>query len=277
MREEDLQKDLDIKRHRFKEETGFEPPASATCDMLHDMMLQFQKHQDRLQAELAEGGARPKEVQLRGTPNQMWEQLKVRIAESKAREENKEIGWVQQKAKELMETQKKLVEDIHRRANIKATQPIAANVQPTTAPTTQPLTGWQHLHQLNMASEAAMQRAGQPTTTITEAYQGNNIKPNPLCVNTSFQYGMPEKGDENKAKMAEGAGAGNREGKDTKVKSGKFAKSHTELLRQEVWPHSAISKKYSKRPTFDNLDFEQFVAWGDENHILHACKRSQPG
>ena len=274
MREEDIQKDLDIKRARFKEETGFTPPESATHDMLHDMMLQYGKHRERVQAEAQEGGARAKEDVFRGTPNQMWQQLKARIAESKAREENKEIGWVQKKAKELMETQKKLVEDIHRRANIKAHQaPTSTGLQPTPVggvPTSQPLTGLQHLHQLNMATDAAMQRAGQPITTITQAYQGKDIKPNPLCVDTSFQYGMLEKGDENKSKVTEGTGIGNREGrdKDTKVKSGKFAKSHTDLLRQEVWPHSAISKKYSKRPTFDNMDFEQFVA--GETKIIYS-------
>ena len=52
------------------------------------------------------------------------------------------------------------------------------------------------------------------------------------------------------------------------VKSRKFVKSNVNLQRQEVWPHTAISKKYAKRTTFDNLEFEAFVA--GETKIIHA-------
>ena len=54
----------------------------------------------------------------------------------------------------------------------------------------------------------------------------------------------------------------------SKVKSGKYAKSNTNLVRQEVWPHTAISKKYMRRSTFDNLDFEGFVA--GETKIIYS-------
>ena len=45
-----------------------------------------------------------------------------------------------------------------------------------------------------------------------------------------------------------------------KVKSGKYARVNINLQRQEVWPHTTVSKKYAKRTTFDNLEFEQFMA-----------------
>ena len=268
MREEEIAKEADIKRTRFVQETGFQAPDNVTPEMIHDMLLKLEGHRTRLEFEEHMGGARLKEPPFSGTPTQRWEQLRARIEESKAREENKDIVFVQQKARDLMETHKKLVEDIQCRANIRnqpvASAPATATPTPTPVggpPTSQPLTGWQHLYNLNMATDAAMQQAGQPTTTITQAYEGKNINRNPLGIDTSFQYGMPEKGeDSNKSKMTEGTGTNAKEVKDSKVKSGKFAKSHTELLRQEVWPHSAISKKYSKCPTFDNMDFEQFVA-----------------
>ena len=53
-----------------------------------------------------------------------------------------------------------------------------------------------------------------------------------------------------------------------KVKSGKFAKTNVNLVKQEVWPHTMVSKKYTKRTTFDMLEFEAFVA--GETKIIHS-------
>ena len=53
-----------------------------------------------------------------------------------------------------------------------------------------------------------------------------------------------------------------------KVKSGKFAKSNANLIRQEIWPHTAVSRKYMKRTTFDNIEFDAFVA--GETRIIHS-------
>ena len=49
-------------------------------------------------------------------------------------------------------------------------------------------------------------------------------------------------------------------GTKAKVKSGKYAKSNVNIVRQELWPHLAVSKKYIKRTSFDNLEFNAFVA-----------------
>ena len=56
-------------------------------------------------------------------------------------------------------------------------------------------------------------------------------------------------------------------GAHLKVTSGKFAKSNVNIIRQETWPHTAVSKKYIKRTSFDSMEFEAFVA--GETKILY--------
>ena len=55
--------------------------------------------------------------------------------------------------------------------------------------------------------------------------------------------------------------------KNSKLKSGKFAKSHLNIMKQEQWPHLNILRKYVKRPSFESMDFECFVA-GETRVIL---------
>ena len=45
-----------------------------------------------------------------------------------------------------------------------------------------------------------------------------------------------------------------------KLKSGKFAKTNIDIKKQEQWPHMNVLRKYSKRTSFDNMDFELFMA-----------------
>ena len=85
---------------------------------------------------------------------------------------------------------------------------------------------------------------------------GNN---NPLHVNTEFDY---EPNLQFKKKCTEKCCASN------KIVTRKFARSHTELVRQEVWPHNGVSRKYVKKTTFDTLEFEQFVA--GETRIIYS-------
>ena len=51
------------------------------------------------------------------------------------------------------------------------------------------------------------------------------------------------------------------------TKSGKWAKSHGKIKKQELWPHISVMRKYVKKTTFENLDFEMFVA-GETKTIL---------
>ena len=60
---------------------------------------------------------------------------------------------------------------------------------------------------------------------------------------------------------------------DKGKKSGKFVKSNVKLKKQEQWPHTCIIRKYLKRPTFENLDFEGFVA--GESHIIDTMENKE--
>ena len=61
----------------------------------------------------------------------------------------------------------------------------------------------------------------------------------------------------------------------TQIKSGKYVKSNVNIKKQEIWPHTAVSKKYAKRSTFDNLDFEAFVA-GEARIVRDMIVRQDP-
>lgn len=71
-----------------------------------------------------------------------------------------------------------------------------------------------------------------------------------------------------------GAGAPGDRGDKVKVKSGKFAKSNQDLQREEKWPHLNVLRQYTKRTTFDQMEFEMFVA-GETRIILSMMNRDQ--
>ena len=54
----------------------------------------------------------------------------------------------------------------------------------------------------------------------------------------------------------------------SKIKSGKFVKTNIDLIRHEQWPHLNMLRRYTKRTSFDNMDFEAFVA-GETRIIGH--------
>ena len=56
-------------------------------------------------------------------------------------------------------------------------------------------------------------------------------------------------------------------GSRQKIKSGKFAKHNVNLVQEELWPQLSVLKKYTKCTTFDQLDYEAFVA-GETRTIL---------
>ena len=58
-----------------------------------------------------------------------------------------------------------------------------------------------------------------------------------------------------------------------KIKSGKYAKSNINLVKENTWPHVGILKKYTKRTSFEQLDFESFVA-GKTKIILSMADRT---
>ena len=55
-----------------------------------------------------------------------------------------------------------------------------------------------------------------------------------------------------------------------KLKSGKYVKTNINIQSQEQWPHLNVMKKYCKRTTFENMEFEAFVA--GEARIIEQCR-----
>ena len=126
----------------------------------------------------------------------------------------------------------------------------------------------QHLAERDRAAHGHQYPEGEAGNTLVQL--DGPPHENPLDVNTSFQYThRPRETEQQKCQCT---------GK-TSIKTGKFAKFHNNLVRQEVWPHVGISKKYVKKPSFDSLEFEQFVA-GETRIIytmLHKADERQRG
>ena len=75
----------------------------------------------------------------------------------------------------------------------------------------------------------------------------------PLHINSKFDYNIKAEGS-NMNRECDCATT------RPKVKSGKYAKNSSTIIKQEDWPHNAVSKKYAKRTSFEQMDFETFVA-----------------
>ena len=211
-----------------------------------------------------------------------WAQLQQRVQGAKPTVAP-ELASIQNRAQELMKTRQDHLNKVLRKVGARTAGAVegaggAIQGAAAAAPSTAPLGGIHHLRQLNLATESMME--GVESRTVEDVYAGKeNINAlsfkKPLNINTSFQMGIPDNGAKIAAKAEEtGVVAGgvinsNVQNVNTnaKIKSGKFAKSHTELVRQELWPHTAISKKYMKRTAFDSLEFEGFVA--GESKIIY--------
>ena len=61
---------------------------------------------------------------------------------------------------------------------------------------------------------------------------------------------------------------GCQSGEKLKLKSGKYVKSNIDIKRQEQWPHMNVLRKYAWKCSFDNLDFDMFIA-GETRIILN--------
>ena len=57
-----------------------------------------------------------------------------------------------------------------------------------------------------------------------------------------------------------------------RIKSGKYVKSNIDLKIQEQWPHLNVMRKYAKRTTFEQMDYETFIA-GEVKIILNMEDR----
>ena len=64
-------------------------------------------------------------------------------------------------------------------------------------------------------------------------------------------------------------------GAGKKKQSGKYLKTNVNIKFQENWPHVNVLKKYAKRTTFDNMDYESFTA-GETRVILQMAPNDLP-
>ena len=112
-----------------------------------------------------------------------------------------------------------------------------------------PKKGVQHLKKLELIPDTA---GMDHRRTNDDENQGNN----PLQYRNKFDYGMALY-DEIETEHAKDTCC---QINKTKIKSGRHAKTGINLVRQEVWPHNAVSRKYVRKPTFETMDFETFVA-----------------
>ena len=121
-------------------------------------------------------------------------------------------------------------------------------------------TGIEHLQRLDLVprNKKIHQAPGQsPIMMEQERVNISKGNYNPLHTKPRFRYVE----DEQIKIGSQGRQACNNcGGAKPNVKSGKFAKYGTNIVRQEQWPHNAVSRKYVKRSSFDNMDYETFVA-----------------
>ena len=115
------------------------------------------------------------------------------------------LGDMQQRAKQLI--------NLHAKKLNQAQGQMDSVTRP---PSTTPLPGWQHLHNLNTPSYSIMNAAEQPTTSISDAYTVNQTQINPLQVESTFPIEPMKSGMVHGVKALEGASGNNV--KDNKLK-----------------------------------------------------------
>ena len=146
-------------------------------------------------------------------------------------------------------------------------------VEQTTSSASGQLQGVKHLHKLGFIPATAGGNHGNTKEDMTEqdkqqhAGNGSNL----LTSLPKFNYDDRD--------SSEGGIGGNYNNNmcgctmtKTKLKSGKFTKTGCNIVRQEYWPHNAVSRCYMKRTSFDNMDFEAYVA-GEVKIIYSILQR----
>lgn len=149
--------------------------------------------------------------------------------------------------------------------------------------TTAPETGVSHIRRMGMLPDYGIP---QDRTLPKQVNTGMDAQPTSMDdINQINHMGRMEPwdhlsvhDDQGKKKLKLGENQGktdtNGDGKEKRIKSGKFAKSHVDLVREEIWPHVSVLRKYSKRVPFDQLDFEMFTA--GETRIISAMMHKEP-
>ena len=134
------------------------------------------------------------------------------------------------------------------------------------------LTGILHLRKLGLIPETAGKKHSEIEETEeeedTQRIQAGNVtnSNNPLRSSAQFSYDIDHKNNEGH-RNCENCVSTTCNSK-AKLNSGKYAKTNVGVIRQELWPHNVVSRKYSKQTSFDNMDYETFIA--GEVKIIHS-------
>ena len=124
-------------------------------------------------------------------------------------------------------------------------------------------TGVRHLKRLQLVPGGFGPRTqDQEDRNMSMQTRSKTGRRNPNCSEVRLGYNVGLEGEDQKVGQECGCGS------KANVKSGKFAKTNINIVKQELWPHVAVLKKYLKRTSFDLLDYEGFVA--GESRIIHT-------
>lgn len=134
-----------------------------------------------------------------------------------------------------------------------------------------PDTGIRHLNRMGLLPQYGMMQDEQDVSLKQLPAQKQMTKaPAEMWDHLSLR---PDGGKENLGVGAVDEPVGEKPEKQ-KIKSGKFAKSHAELVREESWPHLNVLRQYSKRTPFDQMEFDAFVA--GETRVIGAMWQKSP-
>ena len=158
---------------------------------------------------------------------------------------------IQQKAMRMIERKKKsrVEETAGRNALGFASEKIVS---------TCPLQGIDHLKKLELVPEGfGVNTQAEEHSVDMQSMQRKSKLTDPLLLQPEFNMALDDKNKECGCNSVK-----------ANIKSSKYAKSNLNIKRQEIWPHTAVSKRYTKRTNFDSLDFESFVA--GESKIIYS-------
>ena len=197
--------------------------------------------------------------------------------EDKTSPQNVDMATLQKKAQQLVE--QKMQSRVRLTKNADTSQNKVTEVWDNTQEAgPSRVYGVEHLKRLELIPSTAgrnygdkLQGEGQDMEQDQQSQAGNYN--NPLHAIHKFDYGW------NCSTCGDNEGGrnlmtcNNCSGAKPKVKSGKYAKNSAGIVKQELWPHNAVSRKYAKRVSFDNMNYKTYVA-GEVKIIYSMCQRN---
>ena len=178
--------------------------------------------------------------------------------ERSAHDDNAMIDRLQHKAQRLIEQQQSSRKRAQERNKPPEQLPVITSRTKASIGSC-PKPGIPHLRKLGLLPDKAGLTVPEPEIVVDDLEDDEDILlqdimdnpgKNPLKVTTNFEFDN-EKLEDCACNIVPNQG---------KLKSGKYAKSSVKVVKQETWPHNAVSRKYVKRNTFENMEFETFVA-----------------